>query len=203
MNPSRTSSFGLSATYPEEIGSIGHTIRCSHSKGIDDIDPVIALHTIRSIAFPLAEIINCSFNSGVFPQALKTAKVVPIFKKGARDEVSNYRPISVLPFFSKIFEKLMYVRLNNYITKENILFPSQHGFQHGHSSYMPQVSRPMQDKISNAIENNEFSIGIFLDLAKAFYTVNHDILLKKLCIYGIRGTQLKWFASYILRIAHK
>ena len=90
----------------------------------------------------------------------------------------------------------MYERLSSYITKTKILFPSQHGFQPGHSPYMPLLS--MQDKISNAIENNEYSIGLFFDLAKAFDTVNHAILIKKLNNYGIRGTQLEWFISYFM-----
>src|SRR5688572_14231630 len=150
---------------------------------------------------PLVEIINCSFKTGIFPQALKIAKVVPIFKKGPRDEASNYRPISVLPFFSKCFEKAMHLRLNNYITKFDILFTSQHGFQSGHSTFMPLLS--MQDKISAAMDKNDFSIGIFLDLAKAFDTIDtiflviYHILLKKLSLYGIRNTQLNWFKSYL------
>jgi len=194
MNPPLPNCFGLSETSSEEILNLSHSIHLSHSKGVDDIDPYIAIPTLASIAKPLAKIINCSFTSGIVPQALKIAKVVPVFKKGGKDEVSNYRPISVLPLFSKFFEKLMYERLSNFITKANILFPSQHGFQSGHSTFMPLLS--MQDKISNAIENNEYSLGVFLDLAKAFDTVDHSILLKKLSVYGIRGTQLDWFASY-------
>src|SRR5688572_1039268 len=89
----------------------------------------------------------------------------------------------------------MHVRLNNYITKFDILFTSQHGFQSGHSTFMPLLS--MQDKISAAMDKNEFSIGVFLDLAKAFDTIDHGILLKKLSIYGIRNTQLNWFKSYL------
>src|SRR5688572_2826496 len=90
----------------------------------------------------------------------------------------------------------MYDRLSNFITKANILFPSQQGFQSGHSNFMPQLS--MQDKISNAIENNEYSLGVFLDLAKAFDTVDHSIFTKetKINVYGIRGTQLNWYTSY-------
>jgi Reverse transcriptase (RNA-dependent DNA polymerase) len=195
MGPVQTDSFGLNETSPEEIIAIGRSIRPSHAKGVDDIDPTIALPSLPSIACPLAELINCSFKTGIFPGALKIAKVVPIFKSGARDEVSNYRPISVLPFFSKFFEKTMYERLNNFITKTKALFPSQHGFQSGHSSYMPLLS--MQDKISEAFDNNEYSIGIFFDLAKAFDTINHNILIKKLSVYGIRSTQLKWFADYL------
>ena len=137
--------------------------------------------------------INCSFTTGIVPQAIKIAKVVPIYKKGERDDVTNYRPISILPYFSKFYEKLMYNRLYNFVEKSGIIFNTQHGFQPGHSPFMSLLG--MQDKISNAIENNEYSVGIFFDLAKAFDTVNHKILLKKLENYGIRGEQLKWFIS--------
>src|ERR1700733_14618186 len=86
-------------------------------------------------------------------------------------------------------------RLYNYTTKRNILFPSQHGFRSGHSTSMALLN--MQDKITQAIDNNEFSIGIFLDVSKAFDAVNHEILLKKLENYGIRGIPLLWFKSYL------
>lgn len=195
LSPPITNSFGLEDTTSEEIIKLNQTIRLSHSKGIDDIDPFVASPSINIIAQPLSEIVNCSFNTGIFPSALKIAKVVPIFKRGERSDVANYRPISVLPYFAKIFEKLMYKRLSSFLEKSSILYPSQHGFQAGHSPSLPLLS--IQDKISEAIENNEFSLGVFFDLAKAFDTVSHDILLKKLNNYGIRGVQHKWFASYL------
>jgi hypothetical protein len=115
-------------------------------------------------------------------------------KKGDKDNPANYRPIAILPFFSKFFEKVMYNRLSTFVEKSQIIFYSQHGFRSGHSPLMSLLT--MHDKISNAFENNEYSMGIFLDLAKAFDTVNHSILLHKLNTYGIRGTQLQWFTSY-------
>ena len=195
MKPPPLKSFGLILTSPSEILNLSQSIRTTHSKGMDDIDPCIAGSNIDCIAQTLAELINCSFTTGVFPQSLKAAKVIPIYKKGERDNLTNYRPISILPYFSKIFEKIMYNRLYDFTVKTDILFPSQHGFQSGHSPYMSLLS--MQDRISNAIENNEYSLGIFFDLAKAFDTVNHKILLHKLNNYGIRGVQLSWFASYL------
>ena len=194
MKPPTLNSFVLSPTSPEEILNRSYTIRSTHSRGVDDIDPCIATPHIASVARPLAEIINCSFNTGLVPQAIKIAKVVPVYKKGAKDNETNYRPISILPYFSKFYEKLMYDRLYNFVQKSNVIFQSQHGFQAGHSPYMNLLS--MQDKISSAIENNEYAIGIFFDLAKAFDTVDHEILLYKLESYGIRGMQLDWFASY-------
>ena len=101
----------LLSVSPEEIMDISRNIRLTHSKGIDDIDPCIASPNLHLVAKPLAEIINCSFTTGIVPQAIKIAKVVPILKKGEKDNVTNYRPISVLPYYSKFYEKLMYNRL--------------------------------------------------------------------------------------------
>jgi len=195
LNPPMPCSFGLTPTTPEEILNLSYSIHTTHSKGVDDIDPCIAAPCVSLIAPLLAEIINCSFNTGVVPQEIKIAKVVPIYKKGMRDDHTNYRPISILPYFAKYFEKIMYERLTAYVEKSHIIFHSQHGFQSGHSPFMALMS--MYDKISGAFENNEYSIGVFFDLAKAFDTVSHDILLKKLSTYGIRGTQLAWFSSYL------
>ena len=188
-------SFCLVGTHPNEIIKVGDTIRLTHSKGVDDIDPIIAHSSLRKIALPLAAVINCSFETGIFPRALKIAKITPIFKKGSREEASNYRPISILPFFAKIIEKIMNERLTNFISSSNILYTSQYGFQSGRSPYMALLG--MQDRISGAIDNHEYSLGVFLDLAKAFDTVDHCILLKKLEHYGIRGLQLNWFRSYL------
>src|ERR1700733_7535395 len=195
MPSPQMNSMGLLPTSAEEIINVSLGIRQSHSRGLDDIDPCIASQFLAHVANPLAEIINCSFNYGIVPQALKLAKVVPIYKKGDKESTANYRPISILPYFSKYFEKLMYNRLYNYVNSLNIIFHSQHGFQSGHSPYMALLS--MQDMISNAIDRNEYSVGVFFDLSKAFDTVDHKILSKKLERYGIRGTPLKWFTSYL------
>ena len=195
LPPSQINSMGLPPTSAEEVVEIGLGIRRSHGRGLDDIDPCIASLFVSHIAHPLAEVINCSFNNGTVPRALKTAKVVPIYKKGDKDSPANYRPISILPYFSKFYEKLMYNRLFNYVNSQHLLFESQHGFQSGHSPYMALLS--MQDTITKAIDNNDYSVGVFFDLSKAFDTVDHKILIKKLENYGIRGIPLKWFSSYL------
>ena len=188
-------SLALYLTNPEEIINISHAIKPTHSSGLDGIDPMIALPLIKSIAQPLSEIINCSFSTGVVPCELKLAKIVPIFKQGNKEDLTNYRPISVLPVFSKILEKIMYERLNNHLIKNDILYSMQHGFRSGHSTAMSLIN--LQEQITTAIDNNEFSVGIFIDLAKAFDTVDHGILLKKLQHYGIRGVTHQWFDSYL------
>jgi len=130
-----------------------------------------------SIAPVLCRIINQSFSSGIFPSALKTARVCPVFKSGDRAKVNNYRPISVLPSFSKIFEKLVFNTVEflvSYLEKHSILSDSQYGLRKGPSTSLAILD--MVDKISNALADGKFSVGVFIDLFKAFDTLNLKIL---------------------------
>jgi hypothetical protein len=121
--------------------------------------------------------------------------VCPVFKSGSDNLFSNYRPISVLPSFSKIIEKAAYNRLENYINSHNILSSCQYGFRAKHSTFMALMN--MYDKITKSIDCKEFSIGVFIDLSKAFDTINHKILFRKLEHYGVRGVTLQWFIDYL------
>jgi len=129
------------------------------------------------------------------PSLLKIAKICPIYKSGQKDECSNYRPISILPSFSKILEKLVANRLEQYLSKFKILTPSQFGFRPNYSTSMALTS--LYDKISKAIDDNKFAIGVFIDLQKAFDTIDHNILLAKLYFYGICGLSYEWFKDYL------
>ena len=149
----------------------------------------------ESIKTPLTHICNKSFSSGLFPSELKIANVVPIFKSGDEMVFSNYRPVSVLPVFSKLLERLMYNRLISFINENKLLYDYQFGFQKGKSTYMAMVM--LIDKISDALDRGDCVIGVFLDFSKAFDTVDHKILLQKLNIYGIKNVPLQWFESYL------
>ena len=138
---------------------------------------------------------NLSLRYGIFPAELKIARVIPLFKSEDPGCFSNYRPVSVLPLFSKILERLMYQRLLSFINKHNILYSFQFGFREMHSPNLALMV--LVDRISKALENGDFILGLFLDFSKAFDTVNHDILFKKLEFYGIRGIALHWFQSYL------
>jgi hypothetical protein len=189
------SSLFLTPTTPEELLSLSHSISCTHSTGIDDIDPVAAKSTLPYIAKPLSAIINASLQTGIIPSQTKIAKVTPIFKNGIKTELGNYRPISILPYFSKYFEKIVYNRTYSFITKLELLNPNQFGFQQGKSTSMAAIS--LHDFVSGTIDQKQLAIGIFLDLAKAFDSVDHSILIEKLPYYGIRGTALNWLTNYL------
>jgi hypothetical protein len=182
-------------TDESEIEQILHSLKNSDSKGHDNL----SVKTIKSysteLSKPLAFIFNQSMMYGIVPDDLKIAKIIPIYKCDDKKIISNYRPISVLPVFSKILERLIYNRLLNFIDQQCILSRSQYGFRKNISTAMALVD--LIDKISSSIEKNEYTIGIFIDLAKAFDTVNHDILLKKLYHYGVRGIPYEWFKSYL------
>src|SRR6218665_3900001 len=188
-------SFVLLPTCPQEIIELAMGTKYTRAEGPDGVDPLVGKRTIHSTAEIVAEIINSSFETGQIHPDLKKGKITPIFKQGDRENMSNYRPISILSFFAKIMEKAMSNRLTNYIEKIAILYPHQIGFRPGYSTDMALIN--IQDLITEAIDTKKFAIGIFLDLAKAFDKVDHKILLKKLEFYGIRGTPLLWFKSYL------
>lgn len=145
---------------------------------------------------PLLHIFNLSLEHGVFPNKLKTAKVIPLFKGGDAKLMSNYRPISLLSPFGKLLERLMYSRVIIFLNKYNVLYDYQFGFHKGHNTTLAIMD--IVNMIETELSNKKYVLGLFLDLKKAFDTVDIDILLYKLNHYGIRGHVLSWFKSYLL-----
>ena len=165
------------------------------SAGYDEISFNVIKNCFGELCNPLKYIFNLSFEKGIFPDRMKIAKVTPVFKWGDSADLNNYRPVSVLPCFSKILERLMYNRLCKHLSNSKILYPKQFRFQKGHST--DHALLQLVEQIYESFERNEYTIGVFIDLSKAFDTVDHNILLKKLEIYVISDTHLQWFRNYL------
>lgn len=165
------------------------------SAGYDGILTSIFRNSYHSCINPLIHIINKSLTQGIFPHQLKKASVTPIFKSKDPSLFSNYRPISVLPVFSKIFEKVIYNRFLSFLNENNILYKLQFGFRNSYNTSLALVY--LVDKIKIALDNGNFVLGVFIDLSKAFDTVNHSILLEKMYHYGIRGNAYSLMKSYL------
>jgi len=143
----------------------------------------------------ISNIFNMSLESGIFPTQLKLARVIPVHKAGSTSSLNNYRPISTLPILSKIFEKLMFKRLLYFIRQCNLLSHNQFGFREGNST--ADALLEFLDSASNSLDCKNTLISVFLDFSKAFDTVDHEILLKKMDHLGVRGVVNNWFGSYL------
>ena len=143
----------------------------------------------------MAIIINQSLDTGVFPTKLKIAKVIPIFKNDDDTKFSNYRPISTLPTISKVFERVIFEQLYNYLNSLNLFYHGQYGFRENHSTELAALE--LIDRVIHYLDKGETPISVFLDLSKAFDTLDHSILLSKLEYYGIRDNALELFKSYL------
>ena len=149
----------------------------------------------EELAEPMTYIINNSINKGTVPDLLKISCITPIFKNGNKTDPANYRPISILPSFNKILERVIYDQLITFLDDHKILNNFQFGFRKKHST--EQAILEITDKLRKSIDSNEITCGLFLDFSKAFDTVDHQILLKKLYQYGIQGRAHAWFTSYL------
>jgi hypothetical protein len=163
--------------------------------GWDSIPAVILKDNKTSLKTILAHIINNSISTGIFPRELKIANVIPIFKSSSPEEITNYRPVSLLTTLSKIYERAFYTRLLNFLNEQKILFKSQFGFREKCSTVMAIIN--LLDRIIDALDQGKAAIGIFIDFSKALDTVNHNILFDKLEHYGIRGTAKNLVISYL------
>ena len=138
------------STYPQEIVEICPSLRSGSAAGFDDIHIDVVKQNIEIISKPLTRIINLSLSSGTVPKQLKIAHIIPLFKSGDQELYANYRPVSIVPIFSKFLEKVVYKRLSNFLTKYNILFDNQYGFRKNHSTALALLH--LYDTLANAID---------------------------------------------------
>ena len=169
--------------------------------GLDQI-PSKLLKLAADIVGPsLAGIFERSINTGIFPAEWKLARVTPIFKKGSKSDLDNYRPISVTPIVSKIFERIVFDQLYQYLNENNLLTNCQSGFRSLHSTLTALLEATNNWSVN--IDNGLLNGVVFIDLKKAFDTIDHEILLRKLASYGADKNALAWFDSYLSHRSQK
>ncbi len=190
------SSIYLFPTTELELKKIVTRLKSKKSSGYDGISNILLKSIIDEIKYPLTIIFNNSLKEGVFPDKMKLAEVIPLYKsKGQKDIMNNYRPVSLLPVISKVLEKLVHKRISSFIQKKMLLYDSQFGFRCNHSTI--DAILEFTGKVIKGFDTGEKTLAVFLDLSKAFDTLPHSTLLKKLENFGIRGKALKWFESYL------
>ena len=182
-------------TSEEEIRKIIDKLKTGKACGPDVISASFVKHGKNFLAGFLSNLINECLPEGIFPTCLKRALVVPIHKNGATDSPNNYRPISLLPCISKIFEKVIFKRMVDFCVSKKVLSEKQFGFRKKHSTQ--HALTHLTDFLLEKLDNSETSVAVFLDLSKAFETVNHRILMNKLYHYGIRGVAYDLIKSYL------
>lgn len=187
--------FKFSRTSSTEVMDVIQDLDIKKASGIDGIPPAVIKNSAKEISHVLSNIFNKMIIDGVYPKLLKLQKTTPIHKKGDPKNVSNYRPIAVLPVINKCFEKLIYKRILEHLDETNFLYGKQFGFRRGVGTMEACID--LIDKICENINKKQLVGGIFLDLTKAFDTIDHGILLQKLSLLGLDDISLKLMHSYL------
>ena len=182
---------------PQTLMNIASQMKPKTSQGPDYLSSKLLKDIIPIIIDPLCHISNLSLHTGYIPDRFKLAKVIPVFKSGDKTTFSNYRPISLLSSLSKLLEKVVAKQMEGFLRVNSILYLHQYGFRKNHCTFHPILH--FLNNIYEALnkEEPEYTLGIFLDLKKAFDTVDHGILLMKLDHYGFRGVSNQWFSNYL------
>ena len=194
-NINNADAFQLQHVDESEVLNTIQAMSLNKASGLDFISAKFAKSVSQYIVKPLNKIINLSIDHGQVPDQLKIAKVTPLLKRGPTDECGNYRPISILPVFSKVMEKLVNHQILNYLEKHNLLNKNQFGFRHGRGT--SDAISNFTNQILESFDKGECVLGIFIDLSKAFDTIDHKIIIRKLEKYNFSALTIRWVQSYL------
>ena len=187
--------FNFNKVSEAEILSVINSINSKTSSGHDNITTKLLKILKHQLVQPLLLTVNQALACGIFPDKLKIAKIAPLHKKDEINQITNYRPISLLPALSKVFEKIIYNQIYNYFSANNLFFDGQYGFRQKHSTELAALE--LYDKVSKSLDQNNIPFNIYIDLSKAFDTIDHQILLRKLKYYGFSELAIKLMNSYL------
>lgn len=190
-----TDSIFLYPTTQDEVTKLIHNLDTKKATGLDGISAAAVQKCATVIAPTLSRIINNCFVTGQYPEKLKMARVVAIYKDGAKDDINNYRPISILPALNKVVERCVYNRLCAFLNKKKFFLQNQHGFRTGYSTRT--ATSAIVNRTLIELDKGRAASAIFLDLSKAFDSVPHESLLTKLDYAGVRGPALALMRSYL------
>lgn len=185
----------IDPTEQTEVNNVFMKLKKSKSEDIDGIKMEPVIFVIDLLSPCLTHIYNIVLSTGMFPKRMKNAKVAVLYKGGDKNEMSNYRPISVLPIFSKALEKIIFTRLYKFLDSHSVITTAQYGFRSGVSTETALLHQ--KELILGNIEARKLTLGVFIDFTKAFDRIDHQTLLEKLFYYGIRGIALDLIESYL------
>lgn len=190
-----TDCFFLAPVTEPEVGSAILSLKNTSSTDAFEINSRITKHTIGILAPLLTELFNRCISDDTFPDAFKIARIVPVFKSGDTRDASNYRPIAITTLFGKIFELILKERLVKYFVKHSLFNGRQFGFMKGKSTISALLY--LIESVVEGFDGDDMTGAVLCDLSKAFDCVSHELLLKKMERYGIRGKPQKFFRSYL------
>ena len=195
LSENHTTTIKMKFVKEEAVDSIINKLKNKTSRGIDGISNQILKIAKAELLRPITFLVNQMIHTGTYPQQLKIAKVTPIFKANDKEQFSNYRPISLLPSISKIFESVIYQQLMKYLLENKLLSSQQYGFRANHSTELAALN--LIDRLTYDLDNGKIPTNIYIDLSKAFDTLQHETLLNKLAYYGVRGKANDLIRSYL------